>query len=98
MHITELVTKDGKSYQGVLEVFMPEKSLIAITIWEGKIPHYREFAIGDLKKAITKNERLSINKIGDEDLIVKARWFLSEGRKNNWVETPKEEFAWEKNL
>ena len=96
MHITEIETKDGKKYSGYLEIFSPEKSFLAITTYTDNVPHYREFPIGELKSAVTKNVQLSISSIGDEDLLIKAHWFLSEGRKNNWPETPKEKFNWEK--
>lgn len=91
MHITTIITKDGKKYNSVLWTFRPAQNFF--TIIDNN--QDRKFSFDEVKSVITKGERISVNKIGDIDEIERARKFLKDGRKFKWSGIPKEKFDWE---
>ena len=91
MHITIIKTKDGKEYSGFIMVFRPEEGWVSIVDGD----NLRKFDFDDLASAVTKGERLSISKIGDDDEIEKARRYLKDGRKFNWFNKDIPVMKWE---
>ena len=92
MHITIIKTKDGKEYCGFIMVFRPEEGWVSIVDGD----ELRKFNFGDLISAITKGERLSINKIGDCDEIERARKYMRDGREFGWFKKEIPIMKWEK--
>jgi hypothetical protein len=91
MHITEIQTKCGQKFSGVIEKWRPQFNWFSIVDGDG----LRSFSFDDVKSVVTKGERISINEIGDQDEIERARKYLADGRKFGWNGVPEEKFAWE---
>ena len=90
MHTTEVKTRDGKEFSGVLWEFKPAENYFTITDGDGII----KFSFDDVESVITKGERISINKIGDMDEVERARKYLIGCRKFGWIDVPVR-FDWE---
>lgn len=96
MHTTVITLKNGEKHGGNLQMFRPCESYISILEWDdndsAKVVKYD---INDMESAVTLGERISINKIGDQDEIARARKDLADGRRYGWEGYPKDKFKWE---
>lgn len=90
MHITEVVTKDGKEFSGPLWCWKPAENWFSIICGDES----RKFSFDEVESVVTKEERVSKGVIKDDDEIDRARRYLAEGRKYGW-DVPSEKFAWE---
>jgi len=95
MHITEVKTKDGKEFSGVLWEFKPVKNYFTIIDGDDSI----KFSFDDVESVITKGERISNGIIGDQDEIERARQYLIKSReyssKLGWDDAPIKKYDWE---
>jgi len=91
MHNTTIITKSGEIYNGPIWVWRPQENWFSI-LWEN---NEEVFSFDDVKSVITYGERMSINKIGDQDELQRARKMLARGRKYRWKGYPSEKFQWE---
>jgi hypothetical protein len=69
MHITVVVTNGGQEYSGILWEFRPHLNYLDLIVSGDRM----RFDLRNLKSAVTLNERLSVSKVGDEDLLAKAK-------------------------
>lgn len=97
MHTTIITTKDGKTYEGAINLFRPSFNYLTL------FGINKKFSFDECLSIITPNERVSINspvegEICDE--MLRAKKDLDEGRKYKWKQDgqlyPKEKFKWEK--
>ena len=97
MHNTKIKTKDGKKYYGTLLYWKPCENYLSIVSYTKKNPDSIElkFSFDDLESAITEGTRISIDKVGSEDEIQRARKYLERGRKYGWKDVPEKKFDWE---
>ena len=96
MHTTVITLKNGEKHSGNLELFRPCESYISIREWDDNDKcKINKYDLNDIASAFTLGERISINQIGDQDEVERAREWLADGRKYGWEGTPKEKFAWE---
>lgn len=73
MRYTDIVLKDGRKISAPMMLFRPEKGYMTLMGIDEK------FYFKDMVSAVTKNERIRLGVIGDEDEINRAKF---EG----WVE------------
>ncbi len=71
MHLTRFVMKDGRRFSAVVWDFKPAEGYLTIVAEDGR--EDPRIALRDIESAVTENERLSINTIGDDDLLARAR-------------------------
>jgi len=97
MHTTIVTLKDGTVYKGPIKVFRPVFNYFLLYGVEKK------FCFDDCLSVVTPNERVSINSPIEgelDDLMLKAKQSLDDGREHNWKEDgkdyPLEKFDWEK--
>jgi hypothetical protein len=93
MHVTTVKTKDGKTFKGVLWTFKPEQGYMTLFgIYEHKI------RFDNIVSATTEGERITVNKIGTQDELGRAKKLMKEAREFNWFgmnkDTPLQD--WEK--
>lgn len=93
MHVTTVKTKDGKTFKGVLWTFKPEQGYMTLVgIYEHKI------RFDNIVSATTEGERITVNKIGTQDELGRAKKLMKEAREFNWFgmnkDTPLQD--WEK--
>jgi hypothetical protein len=90
MHCTKVVLKDGRTFDMPIEQWNPEEGWFKLFDVDEKI------WFKDLVSAVTPNERIGYGKIGDDDLLEKARRYMREGREHGWgkltKDTPKQEW------
>ena len=96
MHTTVIKLKNGETHSGNLEMFRPCESFISIREWlDDNTCQINKYDLDDIESAVTLGERISINKIGDQDELQRAREDLADGRNYGWAGYPKERFKWE---
>jgi hypothetical protein len=82
--------KDGRVLDEPIEQWKPEEGWFKLFGIDEKI------WFKDVASAVTPNERIGINKIGDDDVLASARDYMKRGRKFGWgnltPETPKQEW------
>lgn len=82
MHDTIVKMKDGREFIGPLWYFRPKEGWISLVLdpahYDHDIPE--RIYLRDVESAITKGERISINKIGDEDELERAKQKGWDGR------------------
>lgn len=100
MHNVIVTLKDGTVYKGPIKVFRPVFNYFII--W-GSDGVEKKFCFDDCKSLITENERVSINSPIEgepDDLMLKAKQSLDDGREHGWREDgkdyPLEHFNWGK--
>jgi hypothetical protein len=71
MHVTVVRTKKGEVVEGYLWNFKPDEGYLTLVPFEEG--DEQRFNFADLESAVTKEERISITQIGDDDLLAKAR-------------------------
>lgn len=90
MHTTRVKTKNGDEYIGHMRKFRPEDNYFEIVTDD-----IQKFSFDEVLSVITKDERLSGGKIGDQDEIQRAREHLIQGRKYNWFGREVPVMEWE---
>ena len=78
MHITRIKMKNGKILEGWIEKFRPIEGYLTFNGSNKKI------MFKDMVSAVTEGERISLNKIGNEDELQRARDYLKSARENKW--------------
>lgn len=91
MALTKVVTKDGKQYNGPIEMWRPEQNWFSI-VWADR---EKVFSFDDVESAITYGDRINVREIGDRDELERARKDLKDGRTYGWEGYPSEKFSWE---
>jgi hypothetical protein len=90
MHTTVVKMKDGRSIAAPVELFRPIEGYMTLFGSDEKL------MFKDIESAITENERISINKIGDDDLLARARRHMEKARMFGWdgmtPNSPKQEW------
>jgi hypothetical protein len=86
MHTTEICLKDGRRFSGII---LEEKvnsegkfddSYIKLLKYIDDKPEI--FYVHDIKSAITKEERISISKLGDLDVIERMKYYYDIEKKS----------------
>ena len=94
---TVVVTKDGKEFSGHIRYWRPEENWFSIDYCgEDDLGVEKRFCFDDVESAITKEERIRLGVIGDQDQLERAREDLADGRKYGWKGYPEEMFDWER--
>jgi hypothetical protein len=78
MKDTTIKLKDGRTFSGPIWLFRPELGFMTL------IGLKEKFFFKDMLSATTEGERISINKIGTQDEIDRARKYLKDARKFKW--------------
>jgi len=90
MHITTIKMKDGRELSNPIELFRPEEGYIKL-FGIDELLYFK-----DMCSAVTKGERITATKFGDEDEIARAREYMRRGRSIGWgkltPDTPKQEW------
>ena len=95
MHDTKVKLKNGEEYWGPMWEFRPEFNWFSIIDTATDDGEIRKICIDDIESAITGGERISIDSVGDQDEVERARKFLEQGRQFGWDDIPEEKFDWE---
>jgi hypothetical protein len=71
MHITEIETKDGERFSGPICELNYKEQFISLAT-----SNSRNIKFSEIKSAKVLGQRISINNIGDQDLLEKIRYEL----------------------
>lgn len=104
MHITIIKLNNGMEITGFIDKYRPQDGWMSLmkgacirdkenVSFDSDKPYMIYFK--DMISAVTKDERLSINHIGDQDEIARAKYDLAQGRMYGWEGYPLEKFEWE---
>ena len=92
MHTSYIKLKNGELWSGVVWGYEPEKDLVTLSCAQSKGSDKEwasmRFKFSDMEEFYTPNERISINKIGTDDILARAR---EDMKRHNATE-----FGWEK--
>lgn len=73
--------QDGRVFEGPIWSYRPEEGYLTLVLDPSLYPDVPEkLFFRDMKSAITKGERISINQIGDRDEIQRAKHDGWDGR------------------
>jgi len=76
MHYTLVEMKDGTTHYGPIYMFRPKEGYLTLMLNDkdypdGNMPDRLYFR--DMKTAVTKNERMTVTKVGDRNEIARAK-------------------------
>ena len=91
MHLTRIKMKNGDKFSGFVMLWRPELGWMELQSGGKR----KRVSFDDIESAVTENERISINKIADQDELKRAREYLAQGRQYKWPSMPKKKFKWE---
>lgn len=80
MHDTIVVTKDGRTFAAPIHEFSPQNGFLSLVGQDRPVV----IRFKDIKSAVTKEQRTSINKVEDRDELKRAREFMKEARQFGW--------------
>ena len=73
MHTTKVKMKDGREISGILWIVRYEEGWFAMTGTDPEDAEMEILPFAEVDIALTENERISINKVGDDDIVARAR-------------------------
>jgi hypothetical protein len=89
MHHTTVKLKDGRVLCGPIDMWRPQENWMSLMGVEERI------SFDDIASGETDKDRISIDTVGNINILERARRDVAQGRQHGWDGYPKEKFKWE---